>query len=74
MNAVVGRLLRADAPLCVVACPLCSRNASAEDQLYGTWETCAHFTEEDVVPDYVAMVERFVKQIHTEGLLENVLA
>ncbi|CAB1110254.1 unnamed protein product [Ectocarpus sp. CCAP 1310/34] len=46
-------------------------NASAEDQLYETWEPTRHFTEDGPVPDYVAMVERFSKEIQEEGLLEN---
>eukprot|EP00903_Cladosiphon_okamuranus_P006798 g6626.t1 len=46
-------------------------NADAEDQLYGTWDPLTHFTESGPVPDYVSMVERFAKDIHEEGLLEN---
>ncbi|CAN0394045.1 unnamed protein product [Ectocarpus fasciculatus] len=46
-------------------------NASAEDQLYETWEPSTHFTEDGPVPDYVSMVERFSREIQQEGLLEN---
>lgn len=47
------------------------RNASAEDQLYGTWEPSVHFTESGPVPDYVSMVQRFAKEIEEEGLLDH---
>ncbi|CAM9777592.1 unnamed protein product [Laminaria digitata] len=45
-------------------------NASAEDQLYGTWEPATHFADNGPVPDYVAMVQRFARDIEAEGLLD----
>jgi len=53
---------------------LFDRNASAEDQLYGTWEPSVHFTENGPVPDYVSMVQRFAKEIEEEGLLDHAAA
>ncbi|CAM9445710.1 unnamed protein product [Scytosiphon promiscuus] len=46
-------------------------NASAEDQLYGTWEPSTHFAADGPVPAYVSMVERFAKEIQEEGLLDE---
>lgn len=46
------------------------RSASAEDQLYGTWDPLTHFADNGPVPDYVAMVQRFARHIQTEGLLD----
>eukprot|EP00904_Undaria_pinnatifida_P009214 jgi/Undpi1/5422/HiC_scaffold_2.g00703.m1 len=45
-------------------------SASAEDQLYGTWDPLTHFADNGPVPDYVAMVQRFARHIQTEGLLD----
>ena len=46
------------------------RQASAEDQLFGTWEPTTHFAENGPVPDYVDMAQWFAEHMEEGGLLD----